>query len=106
MKPLLLDTEKNKLVIRLERNQRDLDQLKNKLNAYTCEPKTQSLFERIEQLKNGLENLTASNIEILQNIKEKKKAADGYIDSIRDQFIKFNQLQANVEEYIVGARQC
>jgi len=106
MKPVLLDTEKSKLVIRLERNQRDLDQLKNKLNAYTCEPKTPSLFERIEQLKNGLENLSASNVEILRNLKEKKKAADNYLDSIKDQFVKFNQLQANVEEYIVGARQC
>jgi cell fate (sporulation/competence/biofilm development) regulator YlbF (YheA/YmcA/DUF963 family) len=106
MKSEVNEVDKSTLVMRLERYQKDVDQLKCQLNSYTCEPRTHSLFERFESLKSGLETLSATNLEIIQNLKEKKKAVDSYMESAKEQFAKFHQLQQNVEEYVIGARNC
>lgn len=100
------EVDKSALVIRLERNQKDLLQLKSKLNSYTCEPRTLSLFESMENLRNGLESMSAANSEILQALKEKKRMVDPYIDTVKEQLQKFNQLQQGVESYVQGARSC
>lgn len=106
MNPDLKEVEKSALVIRLERNQNDLHQLKNKLNSYICEPRTYTLFERIETLKNGLENLSDSNIQIIRSLKNHKKSVETYVDSAKEQLAKFNQLQQGVEDYVASARNC
>lgn len=106
MKSNLKEVEKSALVIRLERNQNDLRQLKSKLNSYICEPKTYSLFERIESLRTGLETLSTSNTQIIRSLKNRKKSVETYVDSARDQLSKFNQLQQGVEDYVASARNC
>lgn len=90
--------------MRLERNQKDIYQLKSKLNSYICEPKTYALFERIQTLRNGLETLSNSNIEIIQSLKHQKKSVETYIDSAKEQFKKFNQLQEGIDAYVTGIR--
>jgi len=106
MKSDLKEVEKSTLVMRLERNQNDLRQLKNKLNSYICEPKTYSLFERIEALRSGLETLNDSNTQIIRSLKNRKKSVETYIDSAKEQLSKFNQLQQGVEDYVASARNC
>ncbi|MCJ7466118.1 MAG: hypothetical protein MUO53_05420 [Maribacter sp.] len=61
----------------------EVRQLKNKLNSYVCEPKTYSLYERIESLKHRLENLSNANSEMLRTLKEKRKSVEEYVDSVR-----------------------
>lgn len=97
--------EKNALVLKLERSQQDVGQLRNKLNSYICEPKTYSLFERMEALKNGLDTLSNTNREIILSVRQRKKhhTAD-FVDRVRQQFIAFNELQRGVEEYMQGLR--
>lgn len=102
----LKEVEKSALVVRLERNQKDLGQLKTKLNSYICEPRTHSLFERIESLKTGLESLNNSNTQIISSLKSHKKSVESYVDSAREQLMKFNQLQQSVEDYVASARSC
>lgn len=102
----LKEVEKSALVIRLERNQKDLRQLKNKLNSYICEPRTYSLFERIESLKSGLETLNNSNTQIIRSLKSRKKSVETYVDSAREQLSQFNKLQQSVEDYVASARSC
>ncbi|MFS4491821.1 hypothetical protein [Maribacter sp. 2308TA10-17] len=104
MKSDVKEVDKSALVLRLERNQNDLQQLKRKLNSYTCEPRTYSLFERIESLRSGLENLSNSNSEIIRSLKSRKKSVEAYVDSAKEQFQKFNQLQQGIDEYVAGAR--
>ncbi len=106
MKSNLKEVEKSALVIRLERNQNDLRQLKSKLNSYTCEPKTYSLFERIETLRNGLENLSESNTQIIRSLKSRKRSIETYFDSAKEQLTKFNQLQQGIDDYVASARNC
>lgn len=100
------EAEKSALVIRLERNQKDLQQLKNKLNSYTCEPRTQSLFERIELLRKGLETLSTTNSEIISSLKDRKLMVKGYMEKAKKHLSEFTQLQKSVEDYVVGARRC
>ncbi len=103
----LRDIEKNALVLRLELNQRDANRLRDKLNSYRYEPKTYSLFERMETLRNGLDHLTKTNTEIIASLKEKRRTVDSMVDSYVDcakrQFSEFSILNRNIEEYIQGA---
>jgi len=87
----------NTLVLRLERNAKNLDQLRKKLCAYGCEPQTYDLFEQIESLKKGLESLSKSNTEILTILKNKKTVAK---ERVGAQLAEFNRLQMRVEEYM------
>ncbi|RKN81215.1 hypothetical protein [Ulvibacterium marinum] len=96
--------EKNTLVLKLERSQQDVGQLRNKLNSYICEPKTYSLFERMEALKNGLDTLSNTNREIILSVRQRKKHTVDFVDRVRQQFIAFNELQRGVEEYMQGLR--
>lgn len=95
---------KSSLVIRLERNQTDLLKMKSTLSSYMCEPRTPSLFERCESLKNKLENLSNSNGEVIQSLKGHKKSVSSYVERAKQQFQEFYQLQKGVEEYVSGAR--
>lgn len=95
-----LVNQDNTLVLRLERNQKDVKQLRNQLNSYCCEPQTYYLFERIETLKKGLESLSNTNKEIITTIKEHKASAKEYLEGVKQQFLEFRKLQSGVEEYL------
>jgi chromosome segregation ATPase len=106
MESVVKTIEQNGLVLRLERNQREVGQLKNKLNSYVCEPKTYSFYERIENLKNRLENLSSANNEILRTLKERRKSVEDYVESVRKQLNEFHELQQGVADYVRGVRSC
>lgn len=97
-------SEKDALVLRLERYQKEVGQLRQKLNCYTCEPTTYSLFERIEALKTGLDSLSSRNKEILTSLKHRRKSMDEYVDRVRQHLSEFTQLQHGVEDYMEVAR--
>ncbi len=94
------ELKNNTLVTRLERNLKDVHQLRSKLNSYCCEPQTYSLFERIESLKNGLETLIRTDQEIISALKERKKSAKEFVERVKHQYSEFNKLQQGVEEYL------
>lgn len=98
------EVEKSALVMRLERNQKDLLQLKSKLNSYTCEPRTYLLHERIEKLRQGLENLRTKNSEVMVALIGSKETVEGFVERTTKLLTEFNQLQQGIEEYVVGAR--
>jgi chromosome segregation ATPase len=100
------EAEKNALTLKLERHQNDLSQLRRKLNSYSCEPTTYTLFERMESLKNALEKLRRDNTEIITSVKEHQRNMEDYIGRIKQQFVQFNHLQQGIDDYIEGARHC
>ncbi|MGB7394159.1 MAG: hypothetical protein WA913_07190 [Pricia sp.] len=102
-RPGIRETEKNALVLRLELNQKDLDRLRGQLSSYRYEPKTYNLFERMESLRNGLDQLSKTNLEIIVSIREKRKQVDNYVESVKQQFAEFNTLHRKIEDYIQGA---
>ena len=90
----------NALVVRLERNLKDINQLRSKLNSYCCEPQTHSLFERIESLKIELEALSRKDQEIIAVLKEQKKSTRDYVEKVKQLYSEFNKLRQGVEEYM------
>ena len=98
------ETDKNILVQRLEHVQKDVKRLRVHLSSYRCEPTTYTLFEKIEVLRRGLDNLSQKNTEIIYLLKEKKKKVDGYFDEYmeraKQQLTEFNKLQNSIDEYV------
>ena len=92
--------DQSALVLRLERNEKYVRQLRNKLNSYVCEPNTYSLFERIQTLKNGLDSFSTNNREIIATIRDHKKSVEDYIDKVKQQISEFNELRKNVDDYV------
>jgi chromosome segregation ATPase len=97
--PSIRETEKNALVLRLERTQLDLQQLRGQLDSYRCEPRTYGLFETIESLRRGMDRLSRSNLETIETLREQKKTVEDYFEKAKHQFLEFNQLQSRVEDY-------
>lgn len=92
------------VIQRLERNNRELLTLDENLRSYTCEPKTYSLFERCQQLKNRLEEVRGKNQEIITALRERKRNMDGQMEEIRQQIREYRELELLVLEYIGMAR--
>ncbi|MGB6153349.1 MAG: hypothetical protein WBG48_15325 [Pricia sp.] len=97
--PNIREIEKNALVIRLERNQRDLLQLRSQLESYRCEPKTYGLFEYIESLKNRMERFSSTNKEVIMKLREQRKTISDYYEKAKQQFSEFDQLKNGVADY-------
>ncbi|MBT8180067.1 MAG: hypothetical protein KJO53_00620 [Eudoraea sp.] len=94
----------NNALLRLERNNRSLLSLEEKLKSYVCEPKTRSLYEKMESLKNGLANLKSSNLEIITALKDHTLFFEDAKESIREQLEKYKALELKVLEYIGMAK--
>ena len=94
------ENDKNAIVVRLQRNQKDLVQLRTKLNSYRCEPKTYSLYERIESLRSKMDSLSHSNSEIISSLKGKRKTVSNQIDRAKRHLTEFRRLNEGVEEYL------
>ena len=101
-RPAVRETERNALVLRLERNQKDMDRFRDRLGSYRYEPKTPGLFERREGLRNGLEDLTRTNTETIASLREKKRLVGSYLESAKRQLAKFILLHGSMEEYVQG----
>lgn len=96
------ETDSNALVVRLERNQRDLMQMRNKLRSYRCEPKTYNLFERIEALKSAMERCNKENRDVIQALKEGRTGIGEYIDQAKRQISEFRKLHSSVDDYLTN----
>ncbi len=100
----MISDNKSSLVTRLERNQHDIQKMKYTLSSYICEPRTPSLYERSESLKQKLENLRNTHGEVIQSLKNHKKVISTYVDRAKQQFQEFYLLQKGVADYVAGAR--
>jgi CII-binding regulator of phage lambda lysogenization HflD len=98
------NSSSNDALLRLERYNRNLLSLEEKLKSYVCEPKTRSLYERMESLKNSLENLKNSNREIISALKDHKLFFEDAKERIREQLETYKALELKVLEYIGMAR--
>ncbi|MGI9552769.1 MAG: hypothetical protein ACR2MT_16310 [Aurantibacter sp.] len=86
-------------LLRLQRTNKDIAQLSSKLNSYTCEPCTYSLYEQVQSLKQRMENLRESNNEIISSVKQHKQTFDDITDVVKKQLRDFNDLRKGVFDY-------
>ncbi|QLG46948.1 hypothetical protein [Costertonia aggregata] len=98
--------EKSMYVLKLERCNQDLLKLREKLCSYVCEPTTYNLFERIEILRNRLETMRDSNLNIMEGIKKDADVLYAYFAKAEQNLSDFNSLYKAIENYVSSARPC
>lgn len=91
-------TKTNELLI-LQRTNKDLAQLSSKLNSYTCEPCTLSLYEKVQALKAQMENLRITNNEIISSVRAHKQTFDDISNVVKRQVRDFHELRKGILEY-------
>lgn len=94
----------NSILLRLERNNRNLTYLKEKLSSYIYEPKTLNLFEQKEYLKDKLDGLRTKNQELMNAFKKRQILFEDPVEHIREQRRALRELENNVLEYIGRAK--
>lgn len=99
MAEIAKNTEKNIVLIQLQRKRAVVGQLLRKLESYRFAPKTYSLFEKKENLKSGLGRFVDSTEELLGTLKMNDIKVMNYIDDVERQFEKFNSLHLEMEDY-------
>lgn len=91
-------------LLRLERNNQSLLSLEEKLKSYVCEPKTLTLYDRMESLKQSLANLKNSNLEIIKALKDHSLVFENAKECISEQLENYRSLELKVLEYIGMAK--
>ncbi|MEH6681131.1 MAG: hypothetical protein V7724_11320 [Sediminicola sp.] len=97
-------TDRNSCVIRLERMNRELLDIRKKLGSYTCEPKTLTLFEHYELLKKRVESLRRMNIDLILALREHREYLLLHWKGVQQQFQDFHNLENEVQRYMEVAR--
>jgi len=88
------------IVQRLERSNRELRHLREKLRSYICEPRTYLLFERFEYLKERLEQLQRKNTELIEELNNKNMSFEIQQERYTQQLDSYVELEIQVVEYI------
>ncbi|MDB2606981.1 hypothetical protein N9Y48_04320 [Zobellia sp.] len=95
-----VENDKNAIIVRLQRNQKDLVQLRTKLDSYRCEPKTYLLYERIGALRSEMDSLSNSNEEIILTLRNTDETINAHLDLVNRHLTEFRRLNDGVEEYL------
>ena len=97
-------TSGNSSLLRLERINKNLLSLKTKLGSYMCEPKTLSLYQRMDALKSLLENMLSNNHELIRSLRNRQILPDDSRKLVQKQFESYKSLELKVLEYIGMAK--
>jgi len=87
-------------ILRLQRTNKDIVQLSNKLKSYTCEPCTHSLFESLQSLKEKMESLKDDNDKIISSASQQQNTLEDLVDTVANQLQDFIELRKGVLDYI------
>ncbi len=89
------------LIVRMERNNKILQRLSQKINSYTCEPNDHSCFEKLYNLKRSFSAFVDHQNRIMTLIRQKKEATTGLNEDIQIHLERFKQLEEDVEAYLL-----
>ena len=92
--------EKTLALIKLERKQKQVEQLHLKLDSYRCAPKTHHLFEKKENLKAELSQFATTAEKLMETLKNLDITNNNYITDITKKFLEFNEIHREVEDYV------
>ncbi|MEN8788699.1 MAG: hypothetical protein ABF293_06250 [Flavobacteriaceae bacterium] len=97
-------TNSNNIIHRLERINKNLLSLRTKLNSYICEPKTLSLYQKMESLKSHLDDMHGNNTELISNLRSRSLLLKEGKVMVKQQFEAYKNLEVKVMEYIGMAK--
>lgn len=90
------------LLVRMERNNKLIQRLAEKLSSYTCEPHDHSCFERLYELKRSFRRYTTDQKHIMDRLKQKTKQIPEDLDKeIEHHFEHFKQLEKDMASYLL-----
>ena len=69
-----------------------------------CEPKTLSLYQRMDALKSLLENMLSNNHELIRSLRNRQILPDDSRKLVQKQFESYKSLELKVLEYIGMAK--
>ncbi len=89
------------LLMRVERNQRMVQRLCEKLNSYIYEPKCPRRFEKFYELNRSIQNYKNHEKQVMSKIKRRRiDLADAKNNEIEDHLNRFKKLESEFASYI------
>ncbi|AEM72173.1 hypothetical protein Murru_3152 [Allomuricauda ruestringensis DSM 13258] len=93
--------QNQELLMRVERNQRMVQRLSEKLNSYIYEPKCPRRFEKFYELNRSIQSFTRHQKQVMSKIKSRRiDLTDAKINEIEDHLNRFKKLESEFASYI------
>ncbi|MDF0705752.1 MAG: hypothetical protein VX772_08095 [Bacteroidota bacterium] len=93
--------QQQELLVRVERNNRMVQRLSQKLNSYTCQPKCPQQFEKFYELNKSIENFKKHQKHIMSKIRQRKMDfSDAVNNEVGNQLDRFKKLEKDFASYL------
>ena|SRR5690606_3454635 len=86
-------------ILKLERTNKDLQQLEKQLTSYIFEPNTYMLFIKSESIRQNLRALKNTNAELIKALKREKYLKIELFERTTAQVRSFMEIKSSMEEY-------
>ena len=94
--------DKQELLVRVERNNRMVQRLSQKLNSYTYEPKCPQQFEKFYELKRSIQTFTEHHQQVVSKIQQRKTDLKDINNKEVEQHLdNFKKLENAIASYLV-----
>jgi len=90
------------LLVRVERNNRMVQRLLEKLSSYTYEPKCPRRFEKFYELHKSIQNYKIHQKKVMSKIKQRElDMADAHHNELNHHLNLFKQLESDFASYLL-----
>ncbi|MEZ4810880.1 MAG: hypothetical protein R2819_11035 [Allomuricauda sp.] len=93
------------LLIRMDRNNKIIQRLSQKLNSYTCEPNNPSCFEQRYNLKQSFKLFAGQQKRIMELMQQKKGMNKSLEEDIQLHLERFKALEKEIAAYLLSTSQ-
>lgn len=90
---------KTSCILKLERTNKDVQQLEKKLTSYIFEPNTYMLFIKSESIRQNLRLLKNANSELIKTLEREKYLRIDLFERTIAQIRSFVEIKSSVDEY-------
>lgn len=105
MEPIVQNSihRKQELLVRMERNNKSVERLSEKLGSYTCEPKNRSCFEQFNEIKQGFRSFSNHQKLLMDLLQQKKNGlSDSLEKEIQQHLKRYSELESAIAAYLLN----
>ncbi|NDV14943.1 hypothetical protein GO009_02805 [Muricauda sp. TY007] len=92
--------QQQELLVRVERNNRMVQRLSEKLSSYTYEPKCPQRFEKFYELNKSIQSYRTHEKQLMFKIKQRKIDFNAKNKEIEEHLNRFKKLESDFASYI------
>ena len=97
--------EQQELLVRVERNNRMVQRLSEKLSSYTYEPKCPKRFEKFYELHKSIQHYKSHQQQVMSKIRERKlDLAYAHQNEVDHHLKLFKQLESDFAAYLLDLK--